>query len=228
MFKTKDVIAVSCAAHRFNGGFLSKDSIRFDKKAEGKRANSDLLYAHFLDPKDLKFKNALPKLKIIKEDLVMAEDVIDYLKGLSFKAIERKLTDFESNVLSVVNSEHIDKTQLGITSSLPKVYFNKIEQDNWTDRELELSRTSNDLGELHSRGTFDAKVEFVRYIPRTMSYLITCSVKDQHILKFFHAKNIKLESQIRVDGYIKSQGKGKFHNGIETIINRIKIHEDVS
>jgi hypothetical protein len=228
MFKTKDVIAVSCAAHRFNGGFLSKDSIRFDKKAEGKRANSDLLYAHFLDPKDLKFKNALPKLKVIKEDLAMADDVIDYLKGLSFKAIERKLTDFESNVLSVVNSEHIDKTQLGITSSLPKVYFNKIEQDNWTDRELELSRTSNELGELHTRGTFDAKVEFVRYIPRTMSYLITCSVKDQHILKFFHAKNIKLESQIRVDGYIKSQGKGKFHNGIETIINRIKIHEDVS
>ena len=228
MFKTKDVIAVSCAAHRFNGGFLSKDSIRFDKKAEGKRANSDLLYAHFLDPKDLKFKNALPKLKVIKEDLAMADDVIDYLKGLSFKAIERKLTDFESNVLSVVNSEHIDKTQLGITSSLPKVYFNKIEQDNWTDRELELSRTSNELGELHTRGTFDAKVEFVRYIPRTMSYLITCSVKDQHILKFFHAKNIKLGSQIRVDGYIKSQGKGKFHNGIETIINRIKIHEDVS
>jgi len=228
MFKTKDVIAVSCAAHRFNGGFLSKDSIRFDKKAEGKRANSDLLYAHFLDPKDLKFKNALPKLKVTKEDFEKAEGVIDYLKGLSFKAIERKLTDFESNVLSVVNSEHIDKTQLGITSSLPKVYFNKIEQDNWTDRELELSRTSNDLGELHSRGTFDAKVEFVRYIPRTMSYLITCSVKDQHILKFFHAKNIKLESQIRVDGYIKSQGKGKFHNGIETIINRIKIHEDVS
>ena len=228
MFKTKDVIAVSCAAHRFNGGFLSKDSIRFDKKAEGKRANSDLLYAHFLDPKDLKFKNALPKLKVIKEDLAMADDVIDYLKGLSFKAIERKLTDFESNVLSVVNSEHIDKTQLGITSSLPKVYFNKIEQDNWTDRELKLSRTSNELGELHTRGTFDAKIEFVRYIPRTMSYLITCSVKDQHILKFFHAKNIKLGSQIRVDGYIKSQGKGKFHNGIETIINRIKIHEDVS
>lgn len=228
MFKTKDVIAVSCAAHRFNSGFLSKDSIRFDKKAEGKRANSDLLYAHFLDPKDLKFKSALPKLKVTKEDLEMADDVIDYLKGLSFKAIERKLTDFESNVLSVVNSEHIDKTQLGITSSLPKVYFNKIEQDNWTDRELELSRTSNELGELHTRGTFDAKVEFVRYIPRTMSYLITCSVKDQHILKFFHAKNIKLESIIRVDGYIKSQGKGKFHNGIETIINRIKIHEDVS
>jgi len=226
MFKTKDVIAVSCAAHRFNGGFLSKDSIRFDKKAEGKRANSDLLYAHFLDPKELKFKNALPKLTVKNEDLEMANEVIDYLKGLSFKAIERKLTDFESNVLSVVNSEHIDKTQLGITASLPKVYFNKIEQDNWTDRELELSRTSNVLGELHNRSTFNAKVEFVRYIPRTMSYLITCSVKNQHILKFFHDKKINLNTKIKVDGYVKSQSKGKFHNGMETIINRIKIHED--
>ena len=226
MFKTKDVIAVSCAAHRFNSGFLSKDSIRFDKKAEGKRANSDLLYAHFLDPKELKFKNALPKLKVIKEDIKMAEDVIDYLKGLSFKAIERKLTDFESNVLGVVNSEFIDKTQLGITSSLPKVYFNKIEQDSWTDKELELSRTSNALGKLYSRGTFDATIEFVRYIPRTMSYLITCSVSDQHILKFFHSKNIKLGDKIKVDGYVKSQNKGRYHNGVETVINRIKIQED--
>lgn len=226
MFKTKDVIAVSCAAHRFNSGFLSKDSIRFDKKAEGKRANSDLLYAHFLEPKELKFKNALPKLKVIKEDIKMAEDVIDYLKGLSFKAIERKLTDFESNVLGVVNSEFIDKTQLGITSSLPKVYFNKIEQDSWTDKELELSRTSNALGKLYSRGTFDATIEFVRYIPRTMSYLITCSVSDQHILKFFHSKNIKLGDKIKVDGYVKSQNKGRYHNGVETVINRIKIQED--
>lgn len=225
MFKTKDVIAVSCAAHRFNGGFLSKDSIRFDKKAEGKRANSDLLYAHFLDPKDLKFKNALPKLKVTKDDIEKAEGVIDYLKGLSFKAIERKLTDFESSVLNVVNSEFIDKTQLGITSSLPKVYLNKIDQDNWTDRELELSRTSNPIGELHSRGTFDAKVEFVRYIPRTMSYLITCSVKNQHILKFFHSKNINLGDDIKIDGYVKSQSKGRYHNGSETIINRVRIHE---
>ena len=156
----------------------------------------------------------------------MAEDVIDYLKGLSFKAIERKLTDFESNVLGVVNSEFIDKTQLGITSSLPKVYFNKIEQDSWTDKELELSRTSNALGKLYSRGTFDATIEFVRYIPRTMSYLITCSVSDQHILKFFHSKNIKLGDKIKVDGYVKSQNKGRYHNGVETVINRIKIQED--
>jgi len=223
MFKTKDVIAVSCAAHRFNSGFLSKDSIRFDKKFEGKRANSDLLYAHFLEPKELKFKNALPKLKVIKEDLSMAEDVIDYLKGLSFKAIERKLTDFESNVLNLVNSEFIDKTQLGITSSLPKVYYNKIEQDAWTDRELELSRTSQVVGTLHERGNFKVTIEFARYIPRTMSYLITCSVKGQHILKFFHSKNINLGDTINLDGYVKSHNKGRYHNGMETVVNRIKI-----
>lgn len=223
MFKTKDVIAVSCAAHRFNSGFLSKDSIRFDKKFEGKRANSDLLYAHFLEPKELKFKNALPKLKVNKEDLAMAEDVIDYLKGLSFKAIERKLTDFESNVLNLVNSEFIDKTQLGITSSLPKVYFNKIDQDAWSDRELQLSRTSNAIGDLHTRSKFNATVEFIRYIPRTMSYLITCSVDNQHILKFFYDKSLNLQSTIHVEGYVKAQSKGRYHPGIETVINRIKI-----
>ena len=156
----------------------------------------------------------------------MAQDVIDYLKGLSFKAIERKLTDFESNFLNLVNSEYIDKTQLGITASLPKVYFNKIDQDNWSDRELQLSRTSKAVGELNNRSSFNAVVEFVRYIPRTMSYLITCSVNDQHILKFFHAKNIDLGKEIKLDGFVKAQTKGRYHNGMETVINRIKIQEE--
>jgi len=228
MFKTTDVIAVSCAAHRFNSGFLSKDTIRFDKKFEGKRANSDLLYAHFLEPKELKFKNPLPKLMVNKDDIAMAENVIDYLKGLSFKAIERKLTEFESNVLTLVNSEYIDKTQLGITSSLPKVYYNKIDQDAWTDRELELSRTSHVVGTLHERGTFEATIEFVRYIPRTMSYLVTCSVKGEHILKFFYSKNINLGDTITLEGYVKSHNKGRYHNGMETVVNRIKISSELN
>ena len=212
--KILEVLSASCSAYAFNKGFVKKDQVRFDKKYEGKSSNSDLLYSHFFSE---------DKLTISEKDTDLAVEIIDYLKGLSFKAIERELTDFERNVLKLVTSESIQKAQIGIASSLPKVYLNKIEQDRWTDRENDLSRTSDKLGTLHQREEFVALVEFVRFIPRTMSYIVTCSVENKHILKFFHDKKVEVDSTINVKGFVKSQGKGRFHNGFETIINRIKI-----
>tara|TARA_Y100001937_G_C7076644_1_gene310945 strand:+ start:516 stop:1184 length:669 start_codon:yes stop_codon:yes gene_type:complete len=218
-FSITDVLSASVSAHRLNNGFIKKDQVRYDKKYEGAISNAQLLYRHFFQGE---------KLDIISKDIELANDIIDYLKGLSFKAIERKLTDFEKNVLSIVTSPVIIKEQIGIAASLPKVYFNKLEQDNWSARELDLSRTSQALGKLRERNTFTAKIEFNRYIPKTMSYLVTASVDDKHILKFFGDKQLPVGETIKITGFVKGQDQGRFHSGIETIINRIKIHENES
>ena len=218
-FPLDEVLAVSCAAHRINDGFIKKDQVRFDKKYEKTTCNSDMLYNYFFTDK---------KFKVLDEDKTTATEVKEYLAGLSFKALERQLTEFESNVLKLVSSSDIAKDKLGIAASLPKVYLNKVEQDGWTDREMVLSRTSEKIGKLHQREKIIATVEFTRYIPRTMSYIVTCSVRDQHILKFFTDKKIDTGTEITVEGFVKSQNKGKYHNGYETVINRIKIHEDES
>ena len=218
MFPTIEVLSASAAAHRLNKGFLKKDQVKFDLKYENSKCNSDLLYDHFYREKFF--------LSITEEDREMAHTIIDYLKGLSFKAIERELTDFERNVLKLVTGENIEKDKIGIASSLPKVYYNKIEQDNWTDRENVLSRSSQPVGTLNKRGKFNLKVEFCRYIPRTMSYLITSSVDNKHIVKFFSSNMHEVGKTIEVEGYVKDQKRGRYHNGQETILNRIKIIED--
>jgi|TARA_R110001592_G_scaffold309922_3_gene584454 hypothetical protein len=212
-----EVLSASCSAYALNKGFIKKDDIRFDKKYEGKSSNSDLLYSHFYSES---------KLDITEKDSDLAVEIIDYLKGLSFKAIERELTDFERNVLKLVTSDTIKKDQIGISASLPKVYLNKLEQDRWTDRENVLARTSEKIGTLHQREEYSALIEFVRYIPRTMSYIVTCSVDNKHILKFFHDKKVDVDSIINIKGFVKSQNKGRFHNGFETIINRVKIIDE--
>ncbi len=215
-FNIEDVMSASVSAHRLNRGFIKKDQIRLDSEYEGAISNAQLLYRHF-------FQNET--LDITNDDRNTALEIIDYLKGLSFKAIERKLTDFEKNVLSIVTSPTIIKQQIGIAASLPKVYYNKLEQDDWSSRELELSRTSVALGKLRERGNFVAKVEFNRYIPKTMSYLVTASVDNKSILKFFSDKKQALGKEINISGYVKSQSEGRYHSGMETIINRIKIEE---
>jgi hypothetical protein len=210
-FNIKDVVAVACAVDRING-FVKKSEVYGQ---QDKKPNVSFLYEHFCNNE---------KTECLTADFELAEEIIDYLKGLSFKALERKLTDFESNVLNFVGSETVGKEQLGIAASLPNVYRNKLEADNWTAREAELARTSDYIGQVGQRGEFTAKIENLRYIAKTSSYLVSCSVDDKDILKFFSGvASGNVGSTINITGFVKSQDISSYSNAKETMINRIKI-----
>jgi hypothetical protein len=220
-FPTKLVVAASCAIHRLNDGFYKK----FDDEvlAKKKKSNSNMLYKHFFEGQDI---------DVSKEDHSRAEQIIEYLQGLGFKALERKLTDFETNVLNFVKSESIGKDKIGIAASLPKVYLNKLDSDTWQDRENELGRNSNFIGNLHERGTFDLIIEYVKFIPRTGSYLITANCKG-NIVKFFAQSTVtnigKIEASktFSVTAYVKSQSVSNYTGFNETMLNRIKFVEQL-
>ena len=220
-FPTKLVVAASCAIHRKNGGFYKKfDDLVLAKK---KQSNSNVLYKHFFEGQDI---------DVIEEDHTRANEIIDYLQGLGFKALERKLTDFETNVLKCVNSDGIGKESIGIAASLPKVYLNKIESDTWSDRENQLGRNSQFVGELHERGTFNLDIEYVKFIPRTSSYLVTANCNG-NIVKFFAqtatTKLGQLEAgkKFAVTAFVKSQAVSSYTGWNETMLNRIKFVEQL-
>lgn len=212
-FPVSELMAAACAAHRVNG-FVKKHEARMHEEPPVK-ANSRMLYDHFF---------GTDQLDITEEDRFQAIDVIDYLKGLSFKAFERSLTDFEQNVLKLVTADMADRSELGIAASLPKVFLNKQDQDTWETRERELVETSDYVGTLHTRCDFDLVIENIRYIKTTGASLYCCSVDGKHIVKFF-SDDVnwgKVGDQIQVAGYVKSQAVSNYSGGKETMINRIK------
>jgi hypothetical protein len=210
-FNIKEVVAVACAVDRTNG-FVKKSDVYSNSD---KKPNVSFLYEHFCNNEKTEYSAV---------DLELAEEIVDYLKGLSFKALERKLTDFETNVLNFVGGETVGKEQLGIAASLPNVYRNKLEADMWTAREAELARTSDYIGDVGKRCEFTAKIENLRYIAKTSSYLISCSVDNKHILKFFSGvASGKVGDAIQITGFVKSQSVSSYSNAKETMINRIKV-----
>ena len=214
-FPTRDVVAVACAI--FNAqGFVKRNSYQLVVEGEKpKDPNSSILYNHFLNNE---------KVEVSEKDLAVADIIIDYLRGLSFKAFERGLTEFETNVLKFVNAERIGKDKLGIAASLPNVYSRKLEADKWTEREAALAETSDYVGTLNKRGEFVLKVEHVREIPSTMSFLYTCSEADKNIVKFFNTSKIaEPGADLTITAYVKSQALSKYSGGKETMVNRIKV-----
>lgn len=220
-YKVMDVVAVACAVHRMQG-FVKKINIMYRSEDEkNKQPNVTYLYNHFCN------NNLFP---IQACDIEDAEAIVEYLKGLAFKCFERKLTEFENNVLRFVNCDTVGKDQLGIAASLPNVYHSKLIADQWAEREFELGRTSNFVGTLKSRGVFSLKVENIRYIAKTFSSLISCSESNANIVKFFSNNTSNLEkvsagSYIIVTGYVKSHSISTYTGFKETMLNRIKIQQ---
>lgn len=210
-FPTVEVVAVACAVYRTQG-FIKKGSY----SPAGEMPNVHFLYEHFLSNNTY---------AVTDEDRANAEEIVNYLKGLSFKAFERKLSDFETNVLRFVNSNTADKSKLGIAASLPNVYATKLVADTWTLRESELGATSEYIGQLSSRGEFSLTVENLRYIAKTESYLVSCSEGGRNIVKFFvvTTDRIKVGCDITVTGYVKSQAVSNYTGFKETMLNRIRL-----
>jgi hypothetical protein len=216
-FPTRDVVAIACAVFREQGFVKRGEYQALVEDEKPKQPNSSILYNHFLND---------VKVEVRDEDKVLAEVIIDYLRGLSFKAFERGLTEFETNVLKFVNVETVTKDKLGIAASLPQVYQRKLDADAWTIREAELADASEYVGGLNRRSEFTVVIEHIRSIPSTSSWLYTCSEGDKNIFKFFSTSNVgEVGQTIKLSAYVKAQEVSKYSGGKETMVNRVKISE---
>lgn len=224
LFTVQEVLSASCAVHRINKGFVKSADARPE---EGKIANSSFLYNHFLGTHDkTSGTNKRQLVEITPVDESQADSIIDYLKGLTFKAMERDLTDFEKNVLKLVSSDSIGKDKIGIAASLPKVYANKLDSDVWAERESMLSGVSDYIGKEGKRDKMVIKIENIRFISSVGSKLFCASVNNKDIIKFFNNDiQTNVGDTITIGAYIKSHAISKYHHGKETMVNRIKLIE---
>jgi hypothetical protein len=212
-FSVGEVVAVACAIYR-RQGFIKKG---WSNNSDS-TPNVTYLYDHFLGS---------TQLEVTEEDQALASELIDYLKGLVFKAFERTLSDFETNVLKFVSSDTVDKSRLGIAASLPHVYATKLEADLWTQREADLGLASQYTGVLNKRCDFNLRVENMRWIGKTNSYLVSCSENNTNIVKFFiegQNSNLVVGNEITVSAYVRNHSVSVFSGFKETMLNRVRVH----
>ncbi len=187
-------------------------------------ANSARLYRQLFPSAKVSEENR-EQFEITPDIIAQAEEIRHTLKAFSFKAIERPLTNFETQVLGIVNSDTINHKDLGRIASFPNVYERKISQEEWEDREADLAKDSTWVGVPMTKDEFDITIENIRYLSRTDSYLI-CAQEQGNIIKFFTDGN-KLDGRAEGDTckiacWVKKQEVSKYHGGQETMVNRVK------
>jgi hypothetical protein len=206
-YKTADVFVAACAAHRANSGYLKIGAT--DDEGNVIRLPNKILIRQFLDS----------SFDISDEDRDLSEKVIQFCQGLTFKMLsDRRLTEFEQSMLSIVEKETLDSNyDIAIVSSLPAAYIRA------NDRKVVDARINaavGFVGEVGDKIQFTAEILRCNFSDQWGTFFVTAITPDNKVIFFAHRNKLEITSNINGEGKVKAHRNQREDS---TQLNYVKI-----
>jgi hypothetical protein len=203
-YNTVDVFAAACAANRVNGGYLRYAETN-DESVTSKLANK-VLIRQFLDG----------TFDVRDSDREQGEKVMQHCRSLTFKLLtDKRLSDFEQNMLSIVEKETLDSNyDIAIVSSLPNTY-NRSEYRRAVDTRIR--ETEGVLGTVGERVQVTAEVVKSYFSDQWGTHFITAITDDNKQVFFAYKQSLTVGDNINIDGKVKA------HRDNATQLNYVKM-----
>jgi hypothetical protein len=130
-FPTQQVLELACAAQRVNGAYIKEDApvysedgvfmyIKHTNKMQMLCTLEPAIWT--ADPKD-----APMLLKVLPEDVALAEEIKRHFRKFLFSAIEGE-NDFQTSINTILSSETVKQNQFGYVACLPSVHVRDVAQ----------------------------------------------------------------------------------------------------
>jgi hypothetical protein len=130
-FPTQQVLELSCAAQRINGAYIKEEAPVYSEDGVFmylKHTNKIQMLCTLepaiwtADPKD-----APMPLRVLPEDVALADEIRKYFRKFMFSAIEGE-NDFQTNINSILGNELVATNKFGYVACLPSVYHRDVAQ----------------------------------------------------------------------------------------------------
>jgi hypothetical protein len=222
-FPTQQVLELACAAQRINGAYI--------KEAEGvyttdgvymysKQMNKILMLCTLepaiwtADPKE-----APMPLRVLAEDIVLAEEIKTYYKRLLFAAIEGE-NDFQTNINTILSGEIVKQNQFGYVACLPSVYVrdraqNKVKKAARAVDEGHVAEIGAQLKDL------DAEIISSVKSKNFEGYNIDAIINNR-MVSWLNKTNLNLGACVIVKAKVKDHSKHWKHQNDVTRLNYVK------
>lgn len=210
-YDLKTVMTYSVSAYMQNGEMYINNA--------GLRNNKGIVMTHMniLDDSRASFVD-----HITQECEDVADKIIQYYKGLTFKAMGNKINDFEQRVLDVIQSGIVDRRDIGVVASLPKSYFRAVKRDGTDQKLRQLSITSEYMGREGDEVTATIEVLNCSFIQKLQCYIVNAQMGDNIVVFFTKHPAEHWGETCEIKGKVKRHQTSKFHNGKETVLNYVK------
>jgi hypothetical protein len=130
-FPTQQVLELACAAQRVNGAYIKEDAPVYSEDGAFmylKHTNKMQMLCTLepaiwtADPKD-----APMPLKVLPEDVALAEEIRKHFRKFLFSAIEGE-NDFQTNINTILAGNTVKQNQFGYVACLPSVHVRDVAQ----------------------------------------------------------------------------------------------------
>ena len=209
-YDLKTVMTYAVSAHFQNGE---------EYKNYGTRTNKAIIQSHLgeISETHMCFVD-----HITEESATTADKIIQYYKGLTFKAMGAKINDFEQRVLAVIQSGKVDRRDFGVIASLPKAYFRAVKRDETDALMRKLSIDSVFMGS--EGGDIEGIIRVLNcsFIQRLACHIVNAEL-DGNIVCFFTKHGAEHWGEgCTIKAKVKRHQTSKFHGGKETVLNYVK------
>jgi len=211
IFDLKTVMTYAVAAHQQN----NEEYVN-----QGPASNKVIIQTHLelLDDTRAAF------IDIMSDDCAeLADKVIQYYKGLTFKAMGGKINDFEQRVLSLVNNGEVSMRDIGVVASLPKAYFRSVKRDMTDQTMRSLSIDSEFVGVVGKDLVGDINILNCSFIQSLQCHVVNGDINGNLVCFFTKHSAETWGTSCTIKGKVKRHQKSKFHRGNETVLNYVKL-----
>jgi hypothetical protein len=223
VFPTQQVLELACAAQRVHGAYIkepeavyAEDGVYMYTKQTNKMQMLCTL-DHTIwtaDPKD-----APMPLKVLPEDIALAEEIQKYFKRLMFAAIEGE-NEFQTNINSFLSSDTIETKNFGYIACLPSVYVRDKAQN--TVKRAARSVEEGYLGEIGSNlKDLDAEILSSVKSKNFEGYNIDAIINNK-MVSWLNKTNLNVGACVVVKAKIKDHSKHWKHQNDVTRLNYVK------
>jgi hypothetical protein len=222
-FPTQQVLELACSAQRINCAYLKEPEAVYSSDnmyLYSKQPNKMLMLCTLVptmwtaDPKE-----APMPLKVIEEDVVLAQEIKTYFKRLLFAAIEGE-NEFQTNINSILGSDTVKTNQFGYVACLPSVYVrdrvqNKIKKVAHQVEEGYLAEIGSNLKDLDCEILESVKSKNFE------GYNISAIINNR-MASWLNKTNLNLGACVIVKAKVKDHTKHWKHQNDVTRLNYVK------
>jgi len=227
-FPTLEVIATAIAVDNKQGFIRSGQGytkINDDGSEEVIKDNKSVLLRSLLN------KEEEEVIKPTTEDREAAVHLIDDVTGrLTMKKLGSNLNEFENALMENITSEKVGVYGVALIASIPNTQKHQTKRDTVKDKLDNLISSSGTVGKISTRGMFTLDIIDITFVKKMSIFMVTGLEDKKNVVKFWFSKDPDISGILEgktviLTGFVKSQGKSRYSNCQETIINRVKVVE---
>jgi hypothetical protein len=222
-FPTQQVLELACAAQRVNGSYIKESEAVYAEDGVymyTKQTNKMQMLCTVIptnwtaDPKD-----APMLLKVLAEDVALAEEIRKYFKRLLFAAIEGE-NEFQTNINSFLSSDNIETKNFGYIACLPSVYVRDLSQNKL--KKVSRSVDEGYLGEVGSAiKDLDAEILSSVKSKNFEGWNIDAIINNK-MVSWINKTSLNLGACVIVKAKVKDHSKHWKHQNDVTRLNYVK------